>query len=460
MGAGEHGDLAAPQVRRAGGDEASDQLGLGVLVAGGAYLHRRSILARRDGVTTLARHAQHVHPGGDDLRRRSAVRRQADDLDTGQVTIDVDEQRGVSAVESVDRLRRVADQEEVVVPSDEQTEQVVLHRVEVLRLVDEEMSKAPADDLGEVVIGVDLTREHQQQVVDVDDTATPFGRLVVGEHLCHGGEGDAAMPLGGPRRGGVSVGLDAAGSAPRAFGSDGVDRAPPSDLSDQATTVVGDVRRRPTAVRPALAHHAEGDGVERAGLDRFANPGGAESAAQLAGCLSRERQCKGVAGLGRPGGDPVGDPSGEHAGLAGAGCGDDGDERRRCRDRGALCGVEITEEGRLVHDDHCTAGVSAPFAGTLVEIATDTVSAMPYPKKLLNDYEELAVDLHPHWLYFFEAVFALVAAIALGIFVVAVDAASRIAVGRTSSSSSRAPCGWWFASSSGPRRTSSSPATA
>ena len=29
---------------------------------------------------------------------------------------------------------------------------------------------------------------------------------------------------------------------------------------------------------------------------------------------------------------------------------------------------------------------------------------MPYPKKLLNDYEELALDLHPHWWYFAEAV--------------------------------------------------------
>ncbi len=51
---------------------------------------------------------------------------------------------------------------------------------------------------------------------------------------------------------------------------------------------------------------------------------------------------------------------------------------------------------------------------------------MPYPKKLLNDYEELAVDLHPHWLYFFEAVFALIATIVLGIFVVAVDAPSAV----------------------------------
>jgi uncharacterized membrane protein YdbT with pleckstrin-like domain len=43
---------------------------------------------------------------------------------------------------------------------------------------------------------------------------------------------------------------------------------------------------------------------------------------------------------------------------------------------------------------------------------------MPYPKKLLNDYEELAVDLHPHWWYFAEAVAALVGSIVLGIIVI------------------------------------------
>ena len=25
---------------------------------------------------------------------------------------------------------------------------------------------------------------------------------------------------------------------------------------------------------------------------------------------------------------------------------------------------------------------------------------MPYPKKLLNDYETVALDLHPHWWFF------------------------------------------------------------
>ena len=51
---------------------------------------------------------------------------------------------------------------------------------------------------------------------------------------------------------------------------------------------------------------------------------------------------------------------------------------------------------------------------------------MPYPKKLLNDFETLALDLHPHWWYFAEAVVALVASIALGIVVLVMDAAGWI----------------------------------
>jgi uncharacterized membrane protein YdbT with pleckstrin-like domain len=42
---------------------------------------------------------------------------------------------------------------------------------------------------------------------------------------------------------------------------------------------------------------------------------------------------------------------------------------------------------------------------------------MPYPKKLLNDYETVALDLHPHWWYFSEPVTALVGSTVLGILV-------------------------------------------
>ncbi|MBA3604471.1 MAG: PH domain-containing protein [Actinomycetota bacterium] len=51
---------------------------------------------------------------------------------------------------------------------------------------------------------------------------------------------------------------------------------------------------------------------------------------------------------------------------------------------------------------------------------------MPYPKKLLNDFETMALDLHPHWWYFAEAAFALAASIILGIVVLALDGASWI----------------------------------
>jgi len=46
---------------------------------------------------------------------------------------------------------------------------------------------------------------------------------------------------------------------------------------------------------------------------------------------------------------------------------------------------------------------------------------MSFAKKNLNPNETVALDMHPHWWYFAEPVGALVAAIAFGIFVLAVD---------------------------------------
>lgn len=47
---------------------------------------------------------------------------------------------------------------------------------------------------------------------------------------------------------------------------------------------------------------------------------------------------------------------------------------------------------------------------------------MPYPRKLLNDYETIVLDLHPHWWYFAEAAFAWAAAIVFAILLLAWDA--------------------------------------
>ena len=40
---------------------------------------------------------------------------------------------------------------------------------------------------------------------------------------------------------------------------------------------------------------------------------------------------------------------------------------------------------------------------------------MPFPSRLLNDYETVAVDLHPHWWYFAQPVAALIGSMLLGV---------------------------------------------
>jgi uncharacterized membrane protein YdbT with pleckstrin-like domain len=46
---------------------------------------------------------------------------------------------------------------------------------------------------------------------------------------------------------------------------------------------------------------------------------------------------------------------------------------------------------------------------------------MPYPRKLLNDHETVALDLHPHWWFFAKPAIALFASIVLGIFALTQD---------------------------------------
>jgi uncharacterized membrane protein YdbT with pleckstrin-like domain len=50
------------------------------------------------------------------------------------------------------------------------------------------------------------------------------------------------------------------------------------------------------------------------------------------------------------------------------------------------------------------------------------VAAVPYPKNLLNDYETVALDLHPHWWHFAEPAITLAITIIIGIVLLAVGA--------------------------------------
>ena len=55
---------------------------------------------------------------------------------------------------------------------------------------------------------------------------------------------------------------------------------------------------------------------------------------------------------------------------------------------------------------------------------------MAYPKKLLNDHETVALDVHPHWWYFAKAAAAVVASVVIGIVaLVALDGTAGDIVG-------------------------------
>ncbi|MDO8391266.1 MAG: PH domain-containing protein [Actinomycetota bacterium] len=60
---------------------------------------------------------------------------------------------------------------------------------------------------------------------------------------------------------------------------------------------------------------------------------------------------------------------------------------------------------------------------------------MPYPKKNLNANETIALDMHPHWWYFAEPAFSLLAGIVIGI----------VVLSQTDSGSSARTGGGWIA---------------
>lgn len=51
---------------------------------------------------------------------------------------------------------------------------------------------------------------------------------------------------------------------------------------------------------------------------------------------------------------------------------------------------------------------------------------MPFPQRLLNPGEEVAADLHPHWLYFFGPALAVAASVVLGVVVLIADPGTAV----------------------------------
>jgi uncharacterized membrane protein YdbT with pleckstrin-like domain len=53
---------------------------------------------------------------------------------------------------------------------------------------------------------------------------------------------------------------------------------------------------------------------------------------------------------------------------------------------------------------------------------------VPFPRKLLNDGEDVVLDLHPHWWFFAPHIAALILALAVGLGLLAIDAPAAVGV--------------------------------
>ena len=129
--------------------------------------------ARQHHLARVAERATLAQDGGrhrDHLGRAAVVLVQPDDRGAPQDVGQTIEQRGVGAVEPVDRLVGVADHEEVGLVGQHGGQQAELGRVDVLHLVDEQMPGAPADGVGELGVTRQRVGAGHDEVVEVEES--------------------------------------------------------------------------------------------------------------------------------------------------------------------------------------------------------------------------------------------------------------------------------------------------
>ena len=278
----------------------------------------------------------------------------------------------VGAAEGVDRLVRVADRDQLVGPVRQHPEQLLLRRVDVLILVDED-PPAPGPLPGEQLrVGAEC----------VDGGADQLGRVVRLRPLGRGQRGHVQV-LVEELRGGDPV-VPAAGPAPpgQHGRADAALHRPQQQVAQLAGEAAGQ-QRRPQRRRPVGGAQLDVAGEQLADEQVLLRPGQQPRAALAAGDRLLPEQAEGVrvegarqrlaGGPGQPRGDPLpqvgggapaegqqqqrlgvdaapGDPVhgrlDQRGRLAGAGAGEHQQRPAAVPDDGALAGVERRRDGQ------------------------------------------------------------------------------------------------------------------
>ena len=260
---------------------------------------RGTVGAVGDEHRRLVAGGEHVQPGGDDLGRAAVVHRQADDLDAGKAVLDVDQQGRIGAVEPVDRLRRIADEEEVVAPGAEDVDDWCWSG---LRSWASSTSTWRNRQRSESAKSVSRRSSRMVWASTSSKSMMPRRRFSVWYAVyavsapLDAGSGSAlrspgrrrVVPASMPRADAQSISATNRRCSRRCRTRRSLADEPPP---------IGDDRDRPTiGVGPALLEHAEHHRVERAGLDVVADARPDQPPAHLACRLAGERERERVAG--------------------------------------------------------------------------------------------------------------------------------------------------------------------
>ena len=127
-----------------------------------------------------------------DHRAAAVVLLESHDLRVCVVVLEVEDVADLRAAEAIDRLVRIADDADVAVGRRKLAQQVVLHAVGVLELVDEDPREAFAILLGDGRVLLQQLQEVEQQVVEVHRAELLHALVVWPPHLLDDARGIVA----------------------------------------------------------------------------------------------------------------------------------------------------------------------------------------------------------------------------------------------------------------------------
>ena len=231
-----------------------------------------------------------------DLRAGAVIALETDDSRSGEAAFESGDVLDVTSSPAVDRLVVVADHPEVRMPEQEEFEESVLRRIDVLILVDHQESKLRSNPVPQISIRIEGRYRAHHHVTEIDEPV--FAKVVlvrligVRDRQCLVAPSDRGLTRGQLRSfGRLQAILEARDRVGEVVYIARFGRGNPELAQDPEDLTFSDERPSPRSGDVAVASHPLTEGVERADGEGFRVDAEltADPFRQRVGCLLAER---------------------------------------------------------------------------------------------------------------------------------------------------------------------------